>query len=177
MIVKGFTEFSVEGKLMESQARAEARLLDTRLAGLGFAIADATRLMRSVLDQRMQRIGLRGSSWRVLAYLYREDGLSQTGLARLLEMTRAGTGQIVDQLEASGHVSRRADPRDGRRWRIYLSPNVRASMREVFDVVRTFDEDLCAAFTDRELDLLRELIERLRDRAASMSPVQIAKED
>lgn len=162
---------------MGPKALADAGLLDTRLAGLGFAIADATRLMRAAFDQRMRRVGLRGSSWRVLAYLYRRDGLSQTELARLLEMTRAGTGQIVDQLEASGHVSRRPDPGDGRRWLIHLNPNSRASMEEVFDIVHAFDEDLCAAFTDRELDQLRSLVERLRDRAAAMSPVRLARDD
>lgn len=161
---------------MRARALSEAQLAETRLAGLGFAIADATRLMRAAFDQRMRGVGLRGSNWRVLAYLHRKDGLSQTELARLLEMTRAGAGQIIDQLEASGHVIRRRDPGDGRRWLVYLAPNIRANMADVFEVVRRFDQELCAAFSDRELDLLRALIERLRDRAAAMSPIRLAKD-
>ncbi|HEX8901338.1 MarR family transcriptional regulator [Vitreimonas sp.] len=159
---------------MTASRSEEASLLDTRLAGLGFAIADATRLMRSAFDARMRQVGLRGSSWRVLAYLYRQDGLSQTELARLLEITRAGAGQMIDQLEASGHVRRKSDPADGRRWRVYLDPRIRETMAQVFDVVRRFDEDLCAAFTDDELEALRALIERLRDRASAMGAIRAA---
>lgn len=156
--------------------QAHDELLDTRLAGLGFALADATRLLRAAFDQRMRAVGLRGSSWRVLAYLYRKDGLSQTELARLLEMTRAGMGQIVDQLESSGHVMRRPDRADARRWLVHLHPAYRAKMADVFDVVQRFDQELCDAFSDRELEQLRALIERLRDRASAMAPVRPAKE-
>lgn len=157
-------------------AQAQDELADTRLTRLGFALADATRLMRAAFDQRMRTLGLRGSSWRVLAYLYRKDGLSQTELARLLEVTRAGAGQIVDQLEASGHVSRRPDRADARRWLVHLHPECRAKMSDVFDVVQRFDRDLCEAFSDRELEQLRGLVERLRDRAGAMAPIRPAKE-
>lgn len=75
---------------------------------LGFALADVTRLLRTVYDARLSGKGLSGASWRVLAYLYREDGLTQTKLANLLEVSRPAIGQMIDRLEASGFVERRA---------------------------------------------------------------------
>lgn len=90
---------------------------------LGFALADVTRLLRTVYDARLSGKGLSGASWRVLAYLYREDGLTQTKLADLLEVSRPAIGQMIDRLEASGFVERRADPADRRSWGVFLSPN------------------------------------------------------
>jgi len=46
-------------------------------------MADVTRLLRAVYDVRLSGRGLIGATWRVLAYLYREDGLTQTKLADL----------------------------------------------------------------------------------------------
>ncbi len=153
---------------MRAPALVEARLVQTSLTGLGFAMADATRLMRAAFDRRMRGVGLRGSSWRVLAYLYRQDGLSQTELAQLLELTRAGVGQILDQLEASGHVERREDTSDARRWRVFLSARIRAEVGSLLNIVREFEDELSVAFSAEELEVLRGLIDRLRERAAIM---------
>src|SRR5690606_8347629 len=49
VIVKWFTEFRGGGKAVTAQAQDE--LADTRLIRLGFALADATRLMRAAFDQ------------------------------------------------------------------------------------------------------------------------------
>ncbi len=81
---------------------------------VGFALADATRLVRAVFDARMKQAGLRGSTWRVLAYLHRNDGMTQTQLAEYLEVSRAAVGQMIDQLEAARFVRRRPDPQDAR---------------------------------------------------------------
>lgn len=153
---------------MRVRALAEAELVETRLAGLGFAIAEATRLMRGAFDRRMRVAGLRGSSWRVLAYLYRQDGLSQTELAQLLELTRAGVGQILDQLEASGHIERRDDKSDARRRRVFLSARMRAEVGPLLNIVREFEDELSVAFSDDEIEALRGLVDRLRERAAIM---------
>ncbi len=148
--------------------RARGELVETRLAGLGFALADATRLVRTAFDARMRETGLRGSAWRVLAYLHRQDGLSQTELAQLLELTRAGVGQIVDELQASGHIERREDKSDARRWRVFLSASTRTEIAPLHNIVRAFENELSVTFSDEEIEVLRALVDRLRERAAIM---------
>ncbi len=153
---------------MRARVQREVDLVPTRWAGVGFALADATRLMRGALGRCMRGAGLRGSSWRVLAYLYREDGLSQTELAQLLELTRAGVGQILDQLEAAGHIERRRDVSDARRRRVFLSARMHAEVAPLLNMVREFEDELSVAFSDDEIEALRSLLDRLRERAAIM---------
>lgn len=89
--------------------------------GTGYLLAEVTRLLRASVDRRMLDLGLTGSMWRVLVYLQREDGRSQADLAKELEVSRASLGQMIDRLEHSGHVQRRAHPDDRRIWRVFLT--------------------------------------------------------
>lgn len=145
---------------------AGASQVRVRLGDLGFSLADSARLMRSLLGARMRRTGLRGSNWRLLAYLHRQDGLSQAELARLLEVTRAGVGLMARQLEASGHIERRLDPSDARLWRLFLTQRTRAELTPLLRSVGELEEELAEAFSDKEIELLQELVERLRDKLA-----------
>jgi len=85
---------------------------------LSFLLAEVTRLLRAVIDQKMERLGLTRSQWHALLYVLRLDEPSQTELADALEVARPSVGALVDQLEKSGYVSRQADARDRRIWRV-----------------------------------------------------------
>ena len=88
---------------------------------LGFLISDAARLMRTVFDRRVRRLGLTRAQWLVLARLNRRPGASQSELAEMMEVEKASAGRMVDRLERKGWVERRADPVDRRINRLYLT--------------------------------------------------------
>jgi len=140
------------------------------LSEVGFALADATRLVRAVFDARMKQAGLRGSTWRVLAYLHRSDGKTQTQLATLLEVSRAAVGQMVDQLEAADFVCRRPDPHDARCWRVYLSEGARGALPGLQQSALDLEVELFSSFSPRELDELTRLVGKLRQSALAMAP-------
>ena len=65
--------------------------------------------------------GLRVPEWRVLACLADEDGAMVTRLARLSLMEQSRLTRIIDQMGDRGLVSRRSDPEDRRRVRVFLT--------------------------------------------------------
>ena len=71
----------------------------------GFLLHDVSRLMRKRFDRRAQSLGLTRSQWQVLAHLYRHQGVNQTTLANLLELSNITLARLVDRLEAAGWVS------------------------------------------------------------------------
>src|SRR5262245_2952926 len=79
------------------------------------ALAEVSRLQRAAFDARMQEMGLTGASWRIIFALSRQDGRTQTALARKLDVTPVAVGEAIDRLEKSGHVERCADPDDRRK--------------------------------------------------------------
>ena len=81
---------------------------------LGYLISDAARLMRTVFDRRVRRLGLTRAQWLVLARLHRHPGASQSDLADMMEVEKASAGRMLDRLERKGWVERRSDPVDRR---------------------------------------------------------------
>jgi DNA-binding MarR family transcriptional regulator len=105
---------------------------------LGFLISDSARLMRTVFDRRVRRLGLTRSQWLVLRRLDRHPGASQSELADMLEVERATAGRLVDRLEENGWVERRADPNDRRINRVYMTEKG----ERVNNIIRPISHDM-----------------------------------
>jgi DNA-binding MarR family transcriptional regulator len=106
-------ESNLEHQAMVKDLNAELRF--------GFLIHDISRLRRTITDRALKPLGITRSQWWVLAFLSRRDGMTQTALAIDLELTKVAIGGLIDRMEASGIVERRADAADGRAKRIYLT--------------------------------------------------------
>ena len=53
---------------------------------IGYLITDVARMMRTVFERRVRRLGLTRAQWMVLTRLHRRPGLSQSEVADLLEV-------------------------------------------------------------------------------------------
>ena len=135
---------------------------------IGFGLAEVTRLLRAHFDVRMRKLGLTTATWRALAYLSRQDGLTQAALAERLEISRVALGETVDRLEKSGHVERRADPADRRKWRVHLTPLSRELIPVMFATSDELQADCFRDLSEHELGLLQTSLERVRLRLAEM---------
>lgn len=134
----------------------------------GFALAEVTRRLRLAFDQRMRGVGLTGTTWRVLVYLSREGGQTQASLAQRLEISRVAVGEIVDRLERSGHVERRGDPMDRRKWRVHLTQASVDLLPTVFTAASELQAECFSGLTDLEVGQLHALLARLRERLVEM---------
>ena len=90
--------------------------------------------MRVAYDRRTKELGLTRSQWWVLNHLFRDEGLTQSELADMLEIEKATLGRLLDRLEAKGWVVRRPDPHDRRVKRLHLTGEVQGLMRSLRDL-------------------------------------------
>jgi len=134
----------------------------------GYTIAEVQKLLRRVYDRRAAGLGLTRAQWLALSRIGRAEGLTQAELAQELDLEPIAVGRVVDRLEASGFVERRADPEDRRCWRLHLAPKsaaVMADMKKIADRLR--DEVLAGvdpeefATTLRVLGKVRETLGKL----------------
>jgi MarR family transcriptional regulator for hemolysin len=90
---------------------------------IGFLIHDVSRLRRTAFDHLMKPLRVTRSQWWVLNGLSEQGnhGITQTGLARLLDLGKVALGGIVDRLEDRGLVTRRPDTADQRINRVFLT--------------------------------------------------------
>jgi DNA-binding MarR family transcriptional regulator len=114
----------------------------------GFLVNDVARLLRTAYDRRVGSLGLTRSQWWVLTHLYRNEGVTQTELADVLELERPSLGRLLDRLEANGWVTRRQCPADRRAKRVYLTAEVRPAMRRMRSIAAQLREDALIGLDD-----------------------------
>lgn len=128
-----------------------------------FLLEEVARSLRRKFDASVEQFGLTRTQWRTLAYLYLSPGLTQTQLARRLELERASIGQAVDRLEELQYVERRSAENDRRVWEVHLLP----AAIELLPALRREADALYARMLDNvaatELTQLAETLTTLRD--------------
>ncbi len=90
-------------------------------SSFGYLLSDITRLFRKHFDRRAIKFDLTRAQWRALKWLSVGEGIHQSELAEQLEMEPMAIGRVIDRLQISGFVERRADPNDRRRWCLFLT--------------------------------------------------------
>ncbi len=95
----------------------------------GFILNDVARLMRTTFDRRVKSLGLTRSQWWVLNHLFRNDGVTQSELAVLLEVEKPSLGRLLDRLESKGWIRREADAGDRRVRRVYLTEEIQPAIK------------------------------------------------
>lgn len=95
----------------------------------GFILHDVARLLRTTFDRRVKEMGLTRSQWWVLLHVFRNDGVTQSELADILEIEKATLGRLVDRLESKAWLRRESDAVDRRVKRIFLTEAVEPSLK------------------------------------------------
>ena len=119
---------------------------------LGFLIHDVSRLRRSAFDRVLKPLNVTRAQWWMLAYLSREDGMTQSQLAVELDMGKVAIGGLIDRLEKGGLVRREADATDRRINRIFLEPKSKQLIAKMRKVSHRLNEKILAGLDDSGLE-------------------------
>lgn len=106
---------------------------------LGIEIYEMSRTIRRHFDRRARALGFTQVQWRALLRLDRNEGISQAGLADLLDMQPISLARILDRMATADLIERRPDPSDRRAVKLFLTPQARPILKvlhEIADDVR-----------------------------------------
>ena len=120
---------------------------------LGFLIHDVSRLRRSAFDRCLKPLNVTRSQWWVLAYLSREDGMTQSQLAEELDLGKVAIGGLIDRLEKSGLVRRDADAADRRVNRVFLQPKSQQLISRMRKISHKMNLQIQSGLPGADLDL------------------------
>jgi DNA-binding MarR family transcriptional regulator len=134
-------------------------------------VAGSLRALSTEIDRLDQaaadRYGLNRTDMRALDIVGRAGPLAPTALARLLGFTTGGVTTVLDRLERAGYVRRRPDPADRRRQVVEITDATAARDQEVFgDLIRATN-DLLATYTDDQLQVIYDFLNRTRQLTAA----------
>lgn len=129
---------------------------------LGFLLHDVSRLLRKRFDRRARALGLTRAQWSVIAHLRRNEGLTQSALADILEVEKITLCRLVDRLEAAGWVERRAHPDDRRANALYLTQKAYPIVDRMRDISRDIRSEAMAGLRPEEQEHLLDTLQRLK---------------
>jgi DNA-binding MarR family transcriptional regulator len=133
--------------------------------GLGFLVNDIARLMRRRFIQlaKERELPLTRMEANVLLYVAREEGMSQTVLAQLLDIEPITLTRLVDRLAADLLVERRSHASDRRVRTIWLLPAGAAMLDEIRRVTLAVREEALAGFADAERQAIFDALALVRE--------------
>jgi MarR family transcriptional regulator, transcriptional regulator for hemolysin len=128
---------------------------------LAFRFDEIVRQMSRALDTRLFDYDLSRTQWRLLAYVLKHEGITQSELARAADLERASVGQTIDVMERKQMVERRHAEGDRRVWRIFSTQKAQALVPELRVVVDDVFTCMFTGFDAGKDDTLRALLDQL----------------
>lgn len=130
----------------------------------GYLIHDVSRLRRIVMDDVMRPYGITRSQWSMLSALSRSgnSGMTQVDLARLLEIGKVTTGGLLERLETTGHIERRADSADGRARRVFITEQGYETIRLMVAVASKANKRIMKGLTAEEARIAEKVLFKVK---------------
>src|SRR6266850_4496490 len=132
--------------------------MEANSSTLDFLLHDVARLLKRRLEQNARGSGLTRLQWQVLMYLAQNEGISQSGLAELLDVEPITLCRLVDKLQAFGLIERHPHPSDRRVWILHLTPAAHPKLMQVRELGDMTRSEAMAGVSDSDgLHLLKTL--------------------
>lgn len=129
---------------------------------IGFLIAKVYQRGFGLIKEQLDPYDLTPQQFSLLAFLWIEDGLSQTILSQKTQIDRTTIGGLIDRLAKLGLVKRLPHPEDRRAYRICLTERGKELEGELCDIALRVSARYLAPLTDEEQDTLRVILKKLR---------------
>jgi DNA-binding MarR family transcriptional regulator len=137
-------------------ARREHRLV--------FLLNVAQRRLQRWMAARTQNSGVTAAQSGLLFFLGQRDGVLMGEAGSALDLGPPGISGLVDRMTAASLIRRRADPDDGRAWRLWLTPAGRAALAQSKAGLAEINARLTDGFTDAEIDVVARWLTSIQTR-------------
>lgn len=124
-------------------------------------LASANRKLRALVDERARDMGLTLSRARLLMQLAKADGPIQSDLAELLDIEQPTLVRLLDGLERTGMIERRAAPGDRRARRVFLTQAARAQAEDILAFLTELRADVLDGIDKEELEIALRVLSRM----------------
>lgn len=144
----------------------EATPIPTQPAGLdfplvrrtGYLLNKAGSILMEDAEKALMAQGMRLRYFYVLAALESDLSLSQQDLSRLLHLDPTTMVALIDEMERAGHVERRRNPSDRRRYILRLTDDGRDALERAGRAVDAVEQDFLSAVPTQDRERLRSLL-------------------
>jgi DNA-binding MarR family transcriptional regulator len=131
---------------------------------LVFLLNVAQRRLQRWIAAQTQRNGVTAAQSGLLFVLGQRDGVLMGEAGAALDLGPPGISGLVDRMAAANLIRRRADPDDGRAWRLWLTPAGRAALAQSKAGLAEINARLTDGFTEAEIDVVARWLTSLQSK-------------
>jgi DNA-binding MarR family transcriptional regulator len=129
---------------------------------LGFLLAKSYQRGYALFKAPLEKYHLTPKQFSLLAFLWKQDGLSQVELSEKCQIDRTTIGGLVDRLQEQGYVRREPHPEDRRAFQIRLTDRGSALEEDLLFIARKVSDTFTAGLSPEETETLRQILKKLR---------------
>jgi MarR family transcriptional regulator, transcriptional regulator for hemolysin len=129
---------------------------------IGLQMARTAHVVAQAFERAMAEAGGSAAAWQVLLLVRSEKWGNQARMAEALGITGATLTHHLNALEAKGYVRRWREPHNRRVQRTALTPAGEELFERLRQVAMRHDARLRSELTDKETELLGQLLDKLR---------------
>lgn len=94
----------------------------------------------------------------ILFILQRDDGRTMTELSKTLAVKNPTLTRLIDRLERSAFVIRRASKKDRRTIRIYITPEGTEECDKAKPIIKRVNEEIKSGFSQEEIEVFKRVL-------------------
>ena len=129
---------------------------------IGFLLAKAHQRGWALFSEEISRYDLTPPQFSVLAFLWQQDGLTQTELSEKAQIDRTTIGGLLDRMARSNLLERRPHPQDRRAHLVYLTEQGKRLEPELTSLANQVLKRFTAGLSETDKQQLRNMLEILR---------------
>jgi DNA-binding MarR family transcriptional regulator len=131
---------------------------------LVFLLNVAQRRLQRWMAARTLYRGVTAAQSGLLFMLGQRDGVLMGEAGAALDLGPPGISGLVDRMAAANLIRRRADPDDGRAWRLWLTPSGRAALAQSKAGLAEINARLTDGFSEAEIDVVARWLTSLQSK-------------
>ncbi len=138
---------------------------------LGFMIYRTALALKSALQRsfRDNGAGITAEQWAIIRHLWEEEGLSQREIGEKASKDKPNITRMLDALQKKRLIFRQPDPRDRRKFCVYLTKEGKQLHERLFPLAkslrqRVFNDNLAQP----EIDLLKDLLIKINHNISNL---------
>jgi DNA-binding MarR family transcriptional regulator len=121
-----------------------------------------SKLLEDRIREDLDPMGIFHGQGKVLAELYKNDGMTQISIAKTLGISPATVTNMVKRMETGGLVKRYSDKHDDRVIRVHLTKEGNRSAEKVIEVWENIDSYIRTLMPEADLESLNRILERIK---------------
>lgn len=129
---------------------------------VGTLIALAAKSQERFAEIEMKKqLGLTPAQWKVILVLNILDGPTQKEIAEKINIDGSTLVPVIDKMEQSGLVERRADSKDRRNNRIYLTKKSESTVDSIIEIILQLRKIVYRGISEDEINTTKNVLKIL----------------